>query len=87
MKILEQRQKTHGDFELKAIWIQQIMEDISGLYAWDDMKADQREAIHMILIKLSRIIYGDYNYVDHWEDIAGYAQLVVNRLTEEEKQK
>jgi hypothetical protein len=84
MKILEQRQKTHGDFELKAIWIQQIMEDISGLYAWDDMKPDQREAIHMILIKLSRIIYGDYNHIDHWEDIAGYAQLVVNRLTNEE---
>jgi ubiquitin C-terminal hydrolase len=87
MKVLKQREKTHGDFELKAIWIQDIMEHITDLYAYTEMQADQREAIHMILIKLSRIIYGDYNHIDHWEDIAGYSQLVVNRLTKEEKQK
>ena len=47
------------------------------------MSADQRESIHMILVKLSRILYGKHDHVDHWDDIAGYATLVVNRLKDE----
>lgn len=80
LDILEEREKTHGDFEMKAIFIQEIMENISGLYDWKNMSADQKEAIHMILVKLSRIIYGDANHIDHWDDIAGYAELVAERL-------
>ena len=79
-QILKDREVTHGDFEMKAMWIQEIMENITGLYSWEDMSADQREAIHMILVKLSRIIYGNYNHVDHWDDIAGYALLVADRI-------
>jgi ubiquitin C-terminal hydrolase len=78
--ILVEREETHGDFEMKSIWIQEIMENLVGLYSWDDMEADKKEAIHMILVKLSRIIYGDSNHVDHWDDIAGYATLVSERL-------
>lgn len=78
--ILKERESTHGDFEMKAMWIQEIMENISGLYSWEDMSADQREAIHMILVKLSRILYGNSNHADHWDDIAGYATLVSERL-------
>ena len=81
-QILEDREVTHGDFEMKAMWIQEIMENITGLYSWEDMSADQREAIHMILVKLSRILYGNSNHADHWDDIAGYAQLVSERLGE-----
>lgn len=80
LDILEEREATHGDFEMKAIFIQEIMENISGLYDWKNMSADQKEAIHMILVKLSRIIYGDANHIDHWDDIAGYAELVATRL-------
>ena len=79
-QILEERETTHGDFEMKAIFIQEIMENISGLYDWKNMSADQKEAIHMILVKLSRILYGDANHIDHWDDIAGYATLVSERL-------
>jgi hypothetical protein len=78
--ILEEREVTHGDFEMKSIWIQEIMENLVGLYSWNDMEADKKEAIHMILVKLSRIIYGDSNHVDHWDDIAGYAELVSERI-------
>ena len=79
-QILEERETTHGDFEIKAIFIQEIMENISGLYDWKNMSADQKEAIHMILVKLSRILYGDANHIDHWDDIAGYAKLISDRL-------
>jgi hypothetical protein len=78
--IIKERETTHGDFEMKAIFIQEIMEDISGLYIWKDMSADQKESIHMIIAKLSRIIYGNPNHADHWIDIAGYAKLVSDRL-------
>ena len=44
------------------------------------MEADKKEAIHMILVKLSRIIYGNHDHADHWDDIAGYALLVADRL-------
>ena len=44
---------------------------------------DQTEALHMIAHKIGRIINGDADYVDSWHDIAGYAQLVANRLNEQ----
>lgn len=47
---------------------------------WKAMKADQQEAIDMIAHKLGRIINGDPDYIDSWDDIAGYAKLVADRL-------
>lgn len=41
---------------------------------------DQQEALDMIMHKVGRIINGDPDYADSWVDIAGYAQLVANRL-------
>lgn len=44
---------------------------------------DQAEALDMIAHKIGRILAGDPNYADSWHDIAGYAQLVANRLNRE----
>ena len=41
---------------------------------------DMTEALHMICHKIGRIINGNENYDDSWIDIAGYAQLVADRL-------
>jgi hypothetical protein len=41
---------------------------------------DQAEAMDMIIHKIGRIINGDPDYADSWIDIAGYAQLVADRL-------
>ena len=41
---------------------------------------DQQEALEMICHKIARIINGDPDYPDSWTDIAGYAQLVADRL-------
>lgn len=40
----------------------------------------QQEALDMICHKLGRIVNGDPDYDDSWTDIAGYAQLVADRL-------
>jgi len=45
-----------------------------------ELSDDQVEALHMICHKIGRIINGDPDYADSWHDIAGYAQLVANRL-------
>ena len=44
------------------------------------LEADQQEALDMICHKIGRIINGDPDYADSWHDIAGYAQLVADRL-------
>lgn len=44
------------------------------------LDADQLEALDMIAHKIGRIINGDADYDDSWHDIAGYAQLVADRL-------
>jgi hypothetical protein len=41
---------------------------------------DQSESLDMIIHKIGRIINGNPDVVDHWLDIAGYAQLVADRL-------
>ena len=39
----------------------------------------------MIALKLSRILSGQSNFKDHWDDIAGYAKLGSEACTEERK--
>lgn len=41
---------------------------------------DQCEALEMICHKIGRIVNGDPDHADSWHDIAGYAQLVADRL-------
>lgn len=76
-KILEERQKTHGEFERVASVTRFIQSEL-GLIHYDEKPYTcvQREALHMICNKLARIFCGDPNVKDHWDDIAGYASLV-----------
>jgi hypothetical protein len=45
-----------------------------------EVQPDQAEALDMICHKLGRIVNGDPDYADSWDDIAGYAKLVADRL-------
>ena len=49
------------------------------------LSVSQREALEMIAHKIGRILNGDPSYADSWIDIAGYAQLVVDRLPNDSK--
>ena len=40
----------------------------------------QQEALEMICHKMARIVNGDPDYRDNWDDIAGYATLVSDEL-------
>ena len=43
----------------------------------------QQEALDMIATKMARIVNGDPDKVDNWDDISGYAKLVSDVLQEE----
>jgi hypothetical protein len=45
-----------------------------------ELEDDQIEALDMIASKIARIVNGNPDHVDSWVDIAGYAQLVADRL-------
>jgi len=42
-----------------------------------------REALHMIALKVARLVQGTINDADSWRDIAGYAMLVHNHIEQE----
>lgn len=77
MGILEDREQTHGDFAKVAKMASELRGVLEGNGRWSDV---QCEALTMIATKLARIGCGDPDVIDHWEDIAGYAQLVARDL-------
>lgn len=78
--LLQERGKTHGDFEVHAKITWAFKDIMHCQLKWQTMSVIQREALEMIAHKLGRIFAGDPNFKDHWADIAGYAKLVEDRL-------
>lgn len=80
-QLLTERGATHGRFEdharitqnLKAV----IRDELDGrrLREQSTLTDSQIESLEMIVHKIGRIIAGDPNFADHWDDIAGYAKL------------
>ena len=72
--LLVEREKIHGSFEVNATIAQRIKDTYTiGKYRVLDSR--QREALDLIATKIGRILSGDHNHKDHWDDIAGYAHL------------
>lgn len=79
--MLGERRKTHGAFADHARTTQRLKDVIEDEHASRIVRGqlaltfEQMEAIAMICHKIGRIIAGDADYADHWDDIAGYAKL------------
>ena len=79
---LDARAVTYGKF-IEGAEVMQMLKRVvqNALNNRDKVLAhDQAEAMDMIIHKIGRIINGNPDVVDHWLDIAGYAQLVADRL-------
>jgi hypothetical protein len=77
-QIIEEREKTHGSYEVHARttqWMKDVIRDYMGSEKWTYLDNRHREALDMICHKIGRIVAGDPNHRDHWDDIAGYATL------------
>lgn len=79
-ELLETRKKTHGDFTHNAAFTQGAMDLAQAAPNWPRLSPVQREAVHMILHKIARALVGNPDESDHFDDIAGYARLVSQRL-------
>lgn len=84
-EILAERGERYGEFHGHASVTQQLKLTMKqhrkrgGPPVWRFLADDQREALEMIAHKIGRILNGDPDYVDSWDDIAGYAKLVADR--------
>lgn len=78
--ILNERGNTHGDFSDNAYIAQELKKVVRTGSIYNAMTAVQMEAIDMILHKIARAVSGNPNHKDHWDDIAGYATLVSERI-------
>lgn len=80
--ILTERGDRYGLFVHHAQLSQKLKVIVSDglLQRGKTLADDQQEALDMICHKIARVINGDADYADSWVDIAGYAQLVADRL-------
>lgn len=78
-ELLEVREKTHGDYSKVAC----VSQDLKSAVRGGVLSKPQQEAIDMICVKIARIVCGNADFIDHWVDIVGYAQLIVDKLEKE----
>lgn len=74
------RGETHGDYSQMASVVQTIKAAMHAAPNWNMLNAGQKEALDLTATKIGRIVCGDPNHKDHWADIAGYANLVNDRI-------
>ena len=78
--LLATRENTHGSYANTADLAQQLKFCLQQSRNWSRLSAVQKESLELICTKLARIGSGRHSEQDHWADIAGYAELVVIEL-------
>lgn len=78
--VVQARGDTHGPRIEQAQMAQDLKDVVRAHPGWARMPADQRDSIEMILMKISRIVVGNNDELDHWVDISGYAMLCCSAL-------
>lgn len=75
--ILNERQKTHGDFNSNARATQRFRDFMRAEPGWDKLSDRQKQSLDEIVLKIARILAGNPDAREHWDDISGYANLNV----------
>ena len=78
--LLAERHATHGDYVEHAQITQDLKVIITSAPGYARLNPAQRETLDMTAHKIGRILAGDPNFKDHWDDIAGYNVLVARML-------
>lgn len=74
---IKARESTHGDWSKQsqtAQSLKKVCRDTAKL------PPSHQEALDLICTKISRILCGNPNEIDHWTDISGYATLIANQI-------
>ena len=78
--ILRERGGNYGDFFDNARIAQKLKSILREERYYAILPTLHKEAIDVMLSKVSRIMSGTWRYKDNWDDIAGYAMLIVKRI-------
>jgi len=73
--LTDQRKNTHGDWMEQSTLADDLLKVMSYGRNWDTLLPYQRQALVLTATKISRILSGDADFADHWNDLAGYAYL------------
>lgn len=78
MKLLSEREKTHGDYNEVARVAQELKASLGvGRQILPFVHA---ESLDLICTKMARIVCGNCNEPDHWTDIIGYSKLALKTI-------
>lgn len=80
LDLVKERKSTHGSWAINSKAAQDLKAVVHASANYPIMPPQQREALDMICTKIGRIVSGNPLEVDHWNDLAGYAQLVAEYL-------
>lgn len=73
--ILAERRHTHGDFQTASETLYELKNVIREPMQRNKLPKYRIEAVEAILAKINRIVHGNHDEEDHWDDIMGYAKL------------
>lgn len=82
MRLLDEREKTHGNYPVQSAAAQGIKDIIRAMPNYHKMPPFMRESLDMIATKIARMGHGDAFAVDHVTDILGYAELIAREIRE-----
>lgn len=77
---LNERGERYGKFKDVAGTTQQLMAIVECGTNYEHLNAEQKTSLFMICNKMARIVNGDFNFIESWHDILGYAKLIENEL-------
>lgn len=81
-QILSEREQTHGAYREVASYSQALKQLMRSSRNWERLDVAQAQTLEVVADKVARILCGDPSFLDHWQDGAGYFELVVRDLTE-----
>ena len=78
--VIAERAETHGDYKEPSAFAQSFKRMMRTSKNWDCLDFYQAQSMEAFCDKMGRILCGNFNEIDHWRDISGYASLVVLEL-------
>ena len=73
--LIQNRERTHGSYPSTAKLSQALKDTMKSGPNWISLSDAQAESLEMIALKIARILSGNPDYADHWDDVIGYARL------------
>ena len=80
-RLTDTRKQSHGKIQDVGEVSQKFKAITHAAKNWETMSDSQREALDLIVHKIARILVGDPDFKDHWDDIAGYASIANGQQT------